>query len=175
MKLLIKDNFFDSIDQIRQFALSCDYMKSDDMPWVGWRGERTEILDSFKNDFLNECTGKILNVCSEFFEFEDYSIASYFHITYEKTIKSLENYYSNKYHQDSNTQYAGVVYLNPTSPPKTGTSILNGKENEVINVENVYNRLVSYPSNHYHAPSNLFGDNKETGRMALVFFISDTF
>ncbi len=38
-------------------------------------------------------------------------------------------------------------------------------------VDNKFNRLVAYPSSLIHAPTDLFGDTMETGRLTLSFFI----
>ena len=62
------------------------------------------------------------------------------------------------------------MYPNP--PKGTGTSILDGENNKIIQVENVYNRLVCYPGTSIHAPTNLFGDTMKDGRMTFTFFIS---
>ena len=42
----------------------------------------------------------------------------------------------------------------------------------MVNVKNVYNRLVAYRSDQIHAPSNLFGEVPEDGRMTFTFFIN---
>lgn len=41
---------------------------------------------------------------------------------------------------------------------------------QVANVENVYNRCVFYDARTWHCADNYFGDNKNTARLALVFF-----
>ena len=45
--------------------------------------------------------------------------------------------------------------------------------NEIITVDNVFNRVLAYPSYYYHAPEDLFGtmSDKESGRMTLTFFL----
>jgi hypothetical protein len=42
---------------------------------------------------------------------------------------------------------------------------------KTIDIGNVYNRLVVYPSNEFHRESKLFGSTKENARLTLVFFI----
>jgi hypothetical protein len=42
---------------------------------------------------------------------------------------------------------------------------------ETINVSNVYNRLISFEANEYHAAQNYFGQDNES-RLILVFFVT---
>ena len=63
------------------------------------------------------------------------------------------------------------MYLKPNPPRRSGTSLLNGKENKIVNVRNRYNRLLAYPAHFAHAPTDLFGEDFYTGRMTLTFFM----
>ena len=65
--------------------------------------------------------------------------------------------------------YKRQVYLSPNPPPKTGTTIIINNQNK--DIENKFNRLVAYPSSLTHAPSDLFGDTMETGRLTISFFV----
>lgn len=174
--ILIQDNFLDSVDEVRKIALSSHY-NCDPCPdkFMGWKGYRTDSLLLKDNKFseeLQKITTKILTAVCEFYNLNqaEYMIHPYFHLYYEKTKDPLHDYENNKYHKDP-VEYAAIVYLTPDPPPKTGTSILNGDTHEFINVENVYNRLTAYPGNLTHAPTNLFGDTKENGRMIITSFI----
>ena len=172
MKLLIKDNFLDNIDHLRAKALQSTYCCSEDYSYdIGWRGYRTPELKSFNDQFINQCSNKILREVYQFFDIIGYSITSNFHVTLLRTKETLENFEDTKYHCDV-VEYAGVLYMYPDPPKGTGTSILDGKNNKIIQVENVYNRLICYPGMAIHAPTNLFGDTMENGRMTFTFFIS---
>tara|TARA_Y100001936_G_scaffold208189_1_gene213548 strand:+ start:4926 stop:5480 length:555 start_codon:yes stop_codon:yes gene_type:complete len=174
MKLLIEDDFFESPDNIRDIALSTEYTCSEDVVFdVGWRGNRTEGLDTFNNKILNDISEKVFNIVTDFFEIDKsyYAIKTYFHFSHLGTKDTLDDFDNKKYHIDPTAEYAGIVYLNPNPPNNTGTSILDGTNNKIISVENVYNRLIAYPSNHIHAPSNLFGTDKNTGRLTFTYFI----
>ncbi len=176
MKLLIRDDYFDGVDEIRDTALNLDYICSEDVVIdVGWRGYRTEELDSFSNQFFDDIAEEVKNDVATFFEVDQnaYSITSYFHIAYNRTVHTRENFYTTKYHTDPQAEFAGIVYLhpNPPNPENTGTSILDGFNNKMINVKNVYNRLVAYRSDQIHAPSNLFGEVPEDGRLTFTFFM----
>ena len=176
--ILIQDNFFDSVDEIRKIALSFRYNSSEDPNFLdfGWKGHRTDLLISSHNDFseqLKDITTKILVSVCKFYNLNlpEYDIDTYFHLYYERTKETVYDYENFKYHKDFNVDYAGLIYLTPNPPLGSGTSILDGNENSIINVENVYNRIVAYPGNMTHAPTNVFGYTKENARMVLPFFI----
>ena len=93
--------------------------------------------------------------------------------------------------------WAGVIYLTPNAPLDAGTSLYVFKDgtkhtgynpedifkDREINSEmwskhataaNIYNRLVLYRGDYYHAPDRAgFGHNKETGRLTqLILFMT---
>jgi hypothetical protein len=107
-------------------------------------------------------------------------------------------------HQDTNTIFAGVIYLSPDAPLNSGTSLFKPNSlfdekryqqalkqtvidfqtnqpvstnyhemfDEVVRVNNVYNTMILFNAQTYHAANEFFGDSLETGRMAQVFFIN---
>ena len=109
------------------------------------------ILSSFFNLTLNE-----------------YDDNFYFHIALDKTRYTLLDFDNSKFHTD-NSNFAGIVYLSPNPPSNSGTTIII--DNVDNKVDNKFNRLVAYPSSLIHAPTDLFGDTMETGRLTLSFFI----
>ena len=189
MKILIKDNYFEDPDSIRQIGLSIEKYRVDNTltnnPF-GWRGQRTYPLRGLKNKELDKHAQDIFDLCYDYFDLEnhvvpylnrkieDLSITTYFHITTEETRGAFPDFWQDRFHKDFETAAAGVVYLTPNAPLKAGTSVLNCSENQFINIENVYNRLVAYEGTRIHALSDVFGDSKETGRMTFTFFIHDS-
>lgn len=99
------------------------------------------------------------------------------------------------YHRDLQ-EYAGVLFLTPNAPIKSGTCLLrsihtkkmkveSAEEHEIVFkngyldatqfemvdiVGNIYNRLVLFDSHTIHAAMEYFGDTKETGRLFQLFF-----
>ena len=102
----------------------------------------------------------------------DPMITTYFHRSPANMVDMLNEFHTDRFHRDS-LPVAGVVYLNPDPPPMTGTSILDGRNIEFINVENVYNRLVAYDGYNIHALSGCFGNSPKTDRLTIVFFIHE--
>ena len=165
--ILIGDNFFSHPELIRELALSYnDYRHSEDPEYeCGWKGWRTPAPKA-----INEGIWDVMKRAYLIKE-KDYICTPYFHISYEDT-KLTCDFPNHKWHIDQ-SDYAGVVYLHPEPPKKTGTCLLDGTNNEIVTVDNVFNRVLAYPSHYYHAPEDLFGDSKdkESGRMTLTFFI----
>ena len=119
-----------------------------------WENLQKTQLNFFKYHLANE---------------KDPEIKSYFHIWRTKSNKGYQDWWS-RYHQDF-IPSAGVVYLTPEAPKDSGTSIVDCIENEIINVENEYNRLVVYNGFYPHGISKSFGNNKNDSRLTLNFFI----
>ena len=135
MKLLIKDRFFDNADVLRRFALNFDYIDSREvLTDVGWRGHRTEEFDLLDNSIVSQASQNILEAVSNFYNLKGYSITSHFHVSTEETKKTLEDFDNDKYHKDQ-CEYAGVVYLKPNPLRNSGTCLLNGKENKIVNIK----------------------------------------
>ena len=95
-------------------------------------------------------------------------ITTYFHRNPARTVDMLSDFYRDRFHKDF-LSCAGVIFLNPDPPPMTGTSILDGRNIKFINVENVYNRLISYDGYDMHGLTGCFGDSPETDRLTIVF------
>ena len=172
MNLLIKDNFFTNPDVLRRMALDCNYINAEDVSVdVGWRGHRTDEFEHIGNEHLILASQKVSQAVCEHFNLDGYSIKSYFHLSHSGTKKTLDDFENKKYHKDD-FDYAGVVYLKPSPPRGTGTSILDGAKNSIRTIRNRYNRLLAYPAHHIHAPTDLFGEDFYTGRMTLTFFMS---
>lgn len=180
--IIVKDNFFDNPHQIRKTAFSIEYEEpriidhrifgSNAITFLdNWRGFRHWIKYSENN---SEHT-KIFNLICDNYSLnkEEYILKLCFHYYTEDTkstcLPSFEEY---KFHRDSDTcVYAGLIYLYPNPPEKSGTTIIDEVLNKKIDIENVYNRFICYPSNLLHGPTGLFGDNISNGRLTLIFFL----
>lgn len=192
MKVLIKDNYLKEPELFRKIALSLDNYREDNelrFPPNGWRGWRSRPLREQKNKKLDKCDADVLKICSKFFDLKnfiykiappeyqkpgsEFMITSYFHVTTDKTKEAYLDFWQDRFHKDSDTAVAGVIYLNQSPPKNSGTSILNGEKNEFFNAENVYNRLVAYEGFRIHALSDVFGDCFENGRLTYTFFIHE--
>jgi hypothetical protein len=192
VELLIRDNYFENPDLLRDYALSLDsYREHSDL--VAWKGKRS-LPFKLENTLCLCCNkpvkhtteiDKLINLESErilsdsinYFNLyekypsEEITITSFFHLNEQDSRDYFENFSHDKFHQDYGCYAAGVVYLTPNPDSTSGTSILDGKNERIVRVENKYNRLVCYESFLLHAPSNFFGDCENNARMTFTFFI----
>jgi hypothetical protein len=173
--LLINDDFYANPEGVREFALLQDFNVKGNYP-----GMRTA-------PFLNESTkegianlvyphaGKVVDWG------EQYSGCFQLCTAHDRTW----------IHADVNNSWAGVLYLTPDAPLSGGTALYRHKATghtvdlgeqyepydytkwEIVDrVGNVFNRLVLYRGNLFHASVDYFGSNFADGRLIQTFFFS---
>lgn len=136
-------------------------------PRGGWRGFRTtNLLNIPQLDIQNALRPAFKTVFDCSF---DISMQVFGHLStfYLDSIMSSET----KWHTDKGSYLAGVIYLNHNPPKKTGT--LLKLDTGIVEIENVYNRLVIYKANIFHSPGELFGETLNDSRLTLTFFLND--
>tara|TARA_Y100001963_G_scaffold147012_1_gene222736 strand:- start:22 stop:498 length:477 start_codon:yes stop_codon:yes gene_type:complete len=150
---LIKNNFFDDVDYIRQIALGQDYTSNTGTSH--FRGMRADVPDSIYEDVsrqiletLNMNSGKI-----------------YLWFAYQTGDLQIDE---NCIHTDDHST-AGLIYLHDNPKPNSGTILYNNEKKTII--ENKYNRFISYSSSTPHSPEGFYGDNINNARMTLTYFI----
>jgi hypothetical protein len=158
--ITVIDNFFDDPDLIRNYAMTVDYRSPRQND--GWRGFRSNQLNANipTEKFVIE---SIESSLSEIFE-KTIKSDIYFHCSPEFIMQEVQNFHDYKYHEDD-SDCAGIVYLTPNPPKNSGTCIKGVKC-----IENVYNRLLTYPGKLTHGPDNLFGNDLSTTRLTVTFF-----
>jgi hypothetical protein len=176
-KLIIKNNFFDDPKSILKlfnkcsFYSSCDKslsglhlsINSDNKPLGNWKGYRSSNLSQMPIGIdINEKLKKVMLELDETFNISN--LVSYLHIAPEFIVID-----DSAWHIDISYRFAGVVYLNENPPADSGTILR--EDEKVVNVENVFNRLVLYDSSILHRPAKTFGNNLENSRKTLTFFI----
>tara|TARA_B100001287_G_C22555794_1_gene469019 strand:+ start:378 stop:902 length:525 start_codon:yes stop_codon:yes gene_type:complete len=172
-KLFIRKNFLPNAEKIRNLSLTSRFYSPDELDRrVNWKGFRTKELSYFKNELLDQSKSYILDeIVKEYKPKNKLNIETSFHLTLSDTKNTLDNFDKNKWHRDTNYNYAGVIYLTPHPPKNSGTSII--LDDEQIDVQNCFNKIVAYPSYLTHAPTDLFGDTVQNGRITLTFFCYD--
>jgi len=260
------DNFYDDPDQIRNYALSLNFSRSNYSPHPGIRSRKMSLKDNYESNYdLEVFYLKFLNLLKQ--KIDIFNIDNFFDI--ETTFHKIWNF-SNNFDSILNTgfihidllessiigkqTFAGLVYLNKKTCPNSGTSffkmkctqkdkikitecdnfelfnslfkeddiklfhsrfdniidndkeinyefffknyakiynspfpkfikkkylneflnykkIVDSKFDKVVEVENVYNRLVIYDSNYFHTASNFYIDDFQT-RLTQPFFIT---
>lgn len=175
---IVVDDFYEDVDMIRKFALTQKFSYNENYH----KGKRTGEVYRF--DGLKESFESILNCKIK--NWNKYGVNGCFQycVGGDQLV----------YHFDQQ-EYAGIIFLTPNAPPQTGTSFyrsrntnkhkidegefdtvfkhgfLDSTEFELVDaVGNLYNRLVLFDSQMFHAASTYFGTNLENGRLFQLFF-----
>lgn len=187
--LIIVDNFYNNVDDVRQFALQQDFNVDGNYP-----GHRTKsFMNQSVADYISSIVGAEMDWDPENFE-ESYSGAFQYTTQNDRTW----------IHADGWNTWAGVCYLTPNAPASGGTGIFRHKEtglsmtprledgsrneelldkiyedardytkwDQTAMVGNVYNRLVLYKGDLFHASLDYFGKNLHDGRLFQTFFFN---
>jgi len=159
MNVKVVENFFPYPDKIRDISLKSKYFEDS---FLGYTHYLTD------ENLSNEITSMIHNCVNESKNIERFYYV--FRYSLEKNKWTCPyDFHEWKVHPDF-CDYAGLVYLTPNPPPNTGTSFYDENRNLLSSVENVFNRMIFYNARNMHGPTDLFGDNKENGRITLTFF-----
>jgi hypothetical protein len=121
------DNFFNEPDKVRKFALHQEFKRDETSKYPGLR---TDCLSVIEPSLYNEFLKKFFSVYYDFkFEKLNWVVSAQF----QKTDNSFDSgwiHYDNDGH--SNNKVAGVIYLTPNAPLRSGTSIYKPKNNVLI-------------------------------------------
>jgi hypothetical protein len=180
----IVDNFYESPDEVREFALNQEYVEGGfGRGFIGRRTEQQFLFPGLKERF-EEIMGK------EITEWESHGMNGRFQIAWsgEPLV----------YHCDSQ-KWGGMLYLTPEAPYSCGTTLyahkktrarnyyeegwdaawkdvpgdphLDGTHFEPVDIlGNVYNRLVIFDASSIHSASQYFGTVMENSRLWQMFF-----
>lgn len=196
----IVENFYENPDEIRKFALKqkfsyCHELENIDYVFPGCRTK--ELFDLDKNLYEKVCKKLVSVFHNTQHDNMRWAISTSFQVVEGKFERGV-------LHQDSNTIFAGVIYLTPDAPIAAGTSLFKPNKSfdeekyqaalklndenfranravcteyhhmfdETVRVNNIYNTLIIFNAQTYHAANHFFGDSLENGRMAQVFFIT---
>jgi len=195
---IIIDNFFETPDQIRSWALKQKFYKHDG----NYQGFRTNIL-SFIDPIMQDLMIK---------KMLQYSHYNQIKVLYSSFQLIDETWGDGWIHNDSkDLNIAGLVFLSPNAPDDSGTIIYDdphpnmmleltegiekafktevneldsNKRKELERhrikhnaqfksshvIENRYNRCVIFDSKSWHGAGKYFGNTPETSRLTLPFF-----
>lgn len=186
---LIIDDFYQNVDEVRDFALNQDFSVTGNYPGNRTKSFANDNLKDYINDLIRPFAGDIT-----FWSDNEYNGAYQYTTQYERSW----------IHADSNTSWAALVYLTPDAPISGGTGLFRhkrtGLESSPIlpdgerddklldsiyvdsqdltkwemtdRLANKYNRMVMYRGDLFHMSLDYFGTNKENGRLFQTFFFS---
>lgn len=186
---LIIDDFYQNVDEVRDFALNQDFSVTGNYPGNRTKSFADDNLKDYINDLIRPFAGEIT-----FWSDNEYNGAYQYTTQYERSW----------IHADSNTSWAALVYLTPDAPISGGTGLFrhkrtglessptlpNGDRDDKLldsiyvdsqdltkwemtdRLANKYNRMVMYRGDLFHMSLDYFGTNKENGRLFQTFFFS---
>jgi len=199
--ITVVDNFYDDPDAVRKFALSQKYQfrheLKGELPFV-FPGSRTKDLSVINKPLFEKVAQKISalfhNVENDRFR---WSITTNFQsvsaeygrgiIHYDNAIFAAVLYLSPDAPLDS-----GTSLFKPNKSFDQERYDASHKENhknflsgnvkmdasyhamfdEIVRVNNVYNTLILYEGQHFHAANDFFGQNLKDARLTQVFFVN---
>jgi hypothetical protein len=177
--VIITEDFYLNVDELRSFALSQDFSQRGNYP-----GLRTK---SFLNDSIKEIIQNILRPISG--NVTQWNDRDGLTGCFEMATATNRSWV----HTDEYNTWAGVCYLTPNAPLSGGTGLFMYKKTGSIyedgtdyssdtqdmtkwdlvdRIANRYNRLVLYRSDMYHTSLDYFGKNLQDGRLFQLFFLN---
>jgi hypothetical protein len=176
--VIITEDFYYNVDELRQFALAQDFKVRGN-----WPGLRTK---SFLNDSIKEIIQNILSPVAG--KVTSWNALDGLTGCFEIATATNRSWM----HTDHHNTWAGVCYLTPDAPLSSGTGLFAYKKTgsmyedgtdysdatqditkwELVDrIANRYNRLILYRSDIYHTSLDYFGTNLQNGRLFQLFFL----
>lgn len=178
--LIVVDDFYVDPDEVRALALRSEFSMTGNYP-----GQRTrpflnqyitERIESLVQNPILDWTEDIANGAFQYTTCRDRSWI----------------------HADHTNNWGGVIYLTPAAPPSSGTGFYKHlgtgcyryPEDEALRmlcdgdsqdytrwvrldtVANVYNRLILFAADRFHASLDYFGTSLDDGRLFQTFFFN---
>ena len=180
--LIVIDNLYDNIDEVREFALYLPFDVFGNYPEARTKNHFTESAKNIIENALNLNSEKVV----DWLDHEG---------GYSGSFQMTTRHNSSWVHVDAYNDWAGVLYMTPNAPISGGTGFykskidgsLTGDETQgnfpngtwtdmskwekVSEVGNIYNRLILFRSNQWHTSLDYFGEDMNDGRLTQVFFI----
>lgn len=191
---MVIDDFFETPELWRSFALQQEYFKGDRGTWPGIR---TKMLHELNQELYNVLENKLLSYYPMFKGFSKI----------ESTFQVISEEWGEGWIHDDNPEHnlAGIVFLTPNPPKGSGNSSYAEQDDidgERIRdmfvadmdpdidhsqfqkyriehrnqftpttiVENKFNRCKVFDPRTWHSANNFFGKTLEDSRLTLVFF-----
>ena len=178
--IIIIDNFYNDIDDVRIMALQQDYNVEGNYPGLRTKSFANENIKLMFEKYIGK---KIINWPNEY------------NGSYQYTTEKMDSWV----HRDQ-TVWAGIIYLTPGAPLLSGTAFFKHKRTGIENLEeynnskkdiqkeldndsqnmnkwemidyvgNKYNRLVLFQGSRNHRSMKYFGNNITNGRLFQTWF-----
>lgn len=175
--VIVTDNFYSNPDAVRAFALSQPFDVTGNYPGKRTKSFLTEDTKQAIQSIVYQAGGYVTDWMDRDGLTGSFQIA----VATDRTW----------IHSDHFNSWAAVCYLTPNAPLSSGTGLFRHKATgeryrvtedhegydytkwEMVDkIGNIYNRIIMYRGNLYHASLDYFGDNFENGRLFQVFFFN---
>ena len=182
VKCIIIDDFYNDPNMIREFAFQQDFSVRGNYPGVRTKPFLFDDVKHYINEIMQQPGGGV----TDWLVHEDSGYTGSFQMCTSSDRTWI--------HSDYNNMWAGVCYLTPEPPLSGGTAlykhISSGERESIGNkdhgyhgydltkwelcdkIGNVYNRLVLYRGNIFHASIDYFGNDFQNGRLIQTFFFN---
>lgn len=176
---IIVDDFYRDVNDVRAFALSQPFDVKGNYPGARTKTFLTQAVKETISRLVAPHGGNVTNWN------EVDGLTGSFQLTYSSDRTWI--------HSDNFNTWAAVCYLTPYAPLSGGTGLFLHKETgrrapesrtddydykpydytkwEMVDrIGNIYNRLIMYRGDYFHASLDYFGDTPNNGRLFQVFF-----
>ena len=121
------DDFYSDPDEVRRFALSCDF---DQNTAGNYPGVRTKMIHYINENFFNTFCAKLFSLFYNYkHEHINWIVETTFQKIYPFSVNKTSLFNEGWVHLDSDSSIAaGVIYLNPDPYPEAGTSFYEMKD-----------------------------------------------
>jgi hypothetical protein len=194
--ITVVDDFFEYPDAVREFALQQDYLPD---PGNKWPGKRTKSLHEINFVLFNNIINKTFSLFYEKNkDFMTYFSNAYFQKVNSKYQEGWIHtdgnictgivYLSKSEHKCGTTIYRPIDPINTVIkntnekiesfkntdliPNANGFRLENNKQfRPTVTVQEEYNRLVFFDGRLFHGANEFYGDEDDSTRLTLIFFI----
>jgi hypothetical protein len=191
--LIIVDNFYNNVNEVRSFILTQEFAVKGNYPGQRTMSYATEDLKNIIQKYVDPFAGKITEFPIPKKDQSD--AAAIYNGSFQYTVARDRSWI----HTDKWNNWAGIIFLTPEAPLSAGTAFyrfMDGSRSQedtnflnnqdiidrftqdltkwelVDRVGNIFNRLILFDAHNYHMSLDYFGDSKENGRLFQVFFFS---
>jgi hypothetical protein len=127
------DNFYKNPDKVREFALNLSYDSVENLSGT-YPGKRTELLHIIEPEFFNKFCKKLFSIYYDFLSPIEWKVSTSFQLIYPMGNDQHDIKNVGWVHADTDTLFAGIIYLTPEINPNCGTSIFNPIKDIDINL-----------------------------------------
>ena len=198
--ITIVDNFLENPDKIRNFALHQEFFKSDKIP--GKRTKLLSEIDPyFCNELMKKFFSLYYDFDYQKIEWnvdasfqlidcnynegwvhqDESKITGIIYLNKNSNLKTGTSIYKTKQNilnanlelfvDKKHSFFKGNISYDDAEMFRKQN---NDQFDEVVNISNIYNRLISFESDQYHSAQSFINDNKEP-RLTLIFFVNKIF